>query len=412
MRKRMAAGRHSRRRWTVRGTGVVTLALTGLLLTPGLASARPTSPSDDQISAAQQAADSAAAQQGQVAAQLANAQAAVDQARAAANVALGDYQRKQTAYESARTTAQAADAAEKKAEADLAVAKAAVAAFARDSYMSGSTSSRMTAMVTSGSPAQMLERAALLDAVGDHRSQVVDQVTVAQHQADAAATTAHTALAQAETLKQQASAALDAASAQEASVRAQAAALQTQKSQLDTQVAAAQQNLAGLQGQRAAAVAYDQQSAAPSAPAPAGPVAPVAAPTNAAQVAINAAMRWLGTMYAWGGGSLTGPSEGFYPDQGVIGFDCSGLTRYAYARAGIILPRVAADQYYALPHVSSANLQPGDLVFYGPTADLIHHVAMYIGNGQMIEAPESGEVIHITRMRWGDYYGAGRPSDL
>jgi cell wall-associated NlpC family hydrolase len=117
-------------------------------------------------------------------------------------------------------------------------------------------------------------------------------------------------------------------------------------------------------------------------------------------------------MYAWGGGSLTGPSEGFGPDVGVIGFDCSGLTRYAYAQAGITLPRVAADQYAAFPRVS--GLQPGDLVFYATDPSdpsTIHHVAMYLGDGQMIEAPESGERVHVTAMRYGyEYIGAVRPS--
>ena len=117
-------------------------------------------------------------------------------------------------------------------------------------------------------------------------------------------------------------------------------------------------------------------------------------------------------MYAWGGGSLTGPSEGFGPDAGVIGFDCSGLTRYAYAQGGIQLPRVAADQYAASPKV--ADLQPGDLVFYATDPGdpaTIHHVAMYLGNDRIIEAPESGEPVQVTTMRYGyEYIGAVRPS--
>ena len=90
--------------------------------------------------------------------------------------------------------------------------------------------------------------------------------------------------------------------------------------------------------------------------------------------------RWIGTRYAWGGGSLTGPSEGVDIDAGVIGFDCSGLTRYAYARAGINIPRNSTAQYSALPKVSYNNLQAGDLVFWGSdpsdpeTADLMDRV--------------------------------------
>jgi cell wall-associated NlpC family hydrolase len=100
-------------------------------------------------------------------------------------------------------------------------------------------------------------------------------------------------------------------------------------------------------------------------------------------------------------------------DDGVIGFDCSGLTRYAYAQAGITIPRQSSQQYAALPKVSSSDLQPGDLVFYAFDTDrpsTIHHVAMYLGGGRMIEAPESGERVHLTAMRWGGFIGAARPS--
>jgi cell wall-associated NlpC family hydrolase len=283
--------------------------------------------------------------------------------------------------------------------------------------MSGSTSSRLTALLTSGSPSQMLERSALLDAAGDNRSKVLDQVAVAQHEAAVAADAAHTSLAKADTLKRQAAAALASAEQQEAGARQQAAAFQTQQVQFQAQLQQAQTTLASLQGQRAAAVAYDQQQAAAAkqASSSASYTPPAAGPgsSGAARTAINAALRWVGTRYAWGGGSLTGPSEGWGIDAGVVGFDCSGLTRYAYYQAGISIPRNSTAQYAALPKVSRTNLQPGDLVFYAfDTSDpsTIHHVAMYLGNGQMIEAPESGERVHVTAMRWGGYIGAVRPS--
>ncbi|MGZ4435401.1 MAG: C40 family peptidase [Trebonia sp.] len=417
MRKGMVAGRTANGRWGARLAGLVALVAAALLVTPGVASARPYNPTDGQISAAQQAASAAAAQVGAVSAQLATAQDAVDRAAGEANIALDHFQAKQQEYETAQAAAKVADDAAQKAQADLDAARVALGSFARDSYMSGSTSSRMTALLSSGSPSQMLERAALLDAAGDNRSKVVDQVTVAQHVAAVAADAAHTALAQADSLKKQAQTALASAEAQEASARQQAAAFQTQQAQLQVQLTAAQQNLASLQGQRATAAAYDRQQAAAAAARSSGSAsytAPTAGPgSSAARTAINAALRWVGTMYAWGGGSLTGPSEGWGIDAGVVGFDCSGLTRYAYAQAGITIPRNSTAQYAALPSVSRTNLQPGDLVFYAfDTSDpgTIHHVAMYLGNGQMIEAPESGERVHVTSMRWGGYIGAVRPS--
>ena len=127
------------------------------------------------------------------------------------------------------------------------------------------------------------------------------------------------------------------------------------------------------------------------------------APASAsAQVAIAAAARWLGTPYAWGGGSLTGPSLGFGSGAGTVGFDCSGLTRYAWAQAGISLPRTSRDQWNA-PGVrvtTMAQLQPGDLVFFA--SDLsdpstIFHVALYLGDDSIIEAPQAGDVVKVEQ---------------
>ena len=109
----------------------------------------------------------------------------------------------------------------------------------------------------------------------------------------------------------------------------------------------------------------------------------------------------LSLPYVWGG---DGPAEG--------GFDCSGLTRAAYAAAGIAIPRTAQTQYTAGPRIPAGQpLKPGDLVFYGATASTIHHVGLYIGNEKMIHAPQSGDVVRIANYRWtgDDFWGATRP---
>lgn len=135
---------------------------------------------------------------------------------------------------------------------------------------------------------------------------------------------------------------------------------------------------------------------------------------GAASPVIQAARHQKGTPYAWGGGTLTGPSTGQYPDTGTIGFDCSSLVRYAYyqgTRARITLPRTSAAQYQATADhpVADNKLRPGDLLFWGSTPASIHHVAVYTGNGHMIEAPQSGQTIHETRIRMNnDYLGATR----
>ena len=128
-----------------------------------------------------------------------------------------------------------------------------------------------------------------------------------------------------------------------------------------------------------------------------------AAPDQRAQVAVNTAMAQIGLPYVWGGDG---------PTNGDAGFDCSGLTTFAYAAAGVNLPRTAHTQYYAGPHVASgAPLQAGDLVFYGTPAK-VHHVGMYIGDGKMVNAPTFGKPVQVAFYRWNgdDYLGATRPA--
>lgn len=125
----------------------------------------------------------------------------------------------------------------------------------------------------------------------------------------------------------------------------------------------------------------------------------VAASGEVAQTVIAAAKEWLGTPYAWGGGTAQGPSMGSPPDAGVMGFDCSGLTLYAYAQAGITLPRVSATQYQAGAHVPLEQAQPGDLLFWSNSVGnpaAIHHVAIYLGHNKVIHAPQSGDVVKIS----------------
>ena len=87
-------------------------------------------------------------------------------------------------------------------------------------------------------------------------------------------------------------------------------------------------------------------------------------------------------------------------------FDCSGLTQYSWAHAGVEVPRVAADQDAFSVPVPLSQLLPGDLVFFGTTE--ITHEGMYIGDGLMINAPHTGDVVRITPMWWSDLVGFGR----
>jgi cell wall-associated NlpC family hydrolase len=134
-----------------------------------------------------------------------------------------------------------------------------------------------------------------------------------------------------------------------------------------------------------------------------GDCATITAPTSAALTAINYACGQRGLPYVWGGNG---------PEDGDAGFDCSGLTRAAYGAAGISLPRTSREQYAAGPRVpAGAPLLPGDLVFYA-TAGRVHHVGLYIGGGNMIDAPDFGQAVKVEPYRHprDDYVGATRPT--
>jgi cell wall-associated NlpC family hydrolase len=120
-------------------------------------------------------------------------------------------------------------------------------------------------------------------------------------------------------------------------------------------------------------------------------------PGEAGLAALKFALAHLGWPYLWGG-------------EGPGGFDCSGLVQAAYQAAGILLPRVAQDQYYATTKLGpNEALKPGDLLFFG-TAGNIHHVGIYLGGGLMVDAPHPGAVVRIESYAWQDYFGATRPA--
>jgi cell wall-associated NlpC family hydrolase len=159
---------------------------------------------------------------------------------------------------------------------------------------------------------------------------------------------------------------------------------------------------------RVAAVVSKPAQAVPLAPIPFEAIAfnphawlhnNPASPTGASAVAI--AQHYLRVPYVWGGAIP------------ATGFDCSGLTRFVYAQLGVNLPHYAASQFAAFPKLDPAQLQPGDLVFFEPKFDGPGHVALYIGNDQMIEAPHTGALVRVSSFskaaaRMG-FLGAVRP---
>ena len=128
-----------------------------------------------------------------------------------------------------------------------------------------------------------------------------------------------------------------------------------------------------------------------SAPAPSSPPPAVSSRSG---TAVNAALSQQGVPYRY---ATSKPG---------VSFDCSGLTKYAWAQAGVYLPHQSRAQYASIPHVAKGAAQPGDLIFfYSP----ISHVSVYLGGGQHVHAPATGDVVKISSVNWGKVSGVGRP---
>jgi peptidoglycan DL-endopeptidase CwlO len=189
---------------------------------------------------------------------------------------------------------------------------------------------------------------------------------------------------------------------QRASIESQLAERQALYSSIKDQIAqleAAERARQARLAAQAKAAANQQQSAPAPAPAPApssGDSSGSSAPPPATHSSVvSIALQYLGVPYVWGGAS---PS----------GFDCSGLTMYAYAKVGVYLPHNAAMQYGMGSAVSQSQLAPGDLVFFSG----LSHVGMYIGGGRFVHAPHTGDVVKISSLSesWyaATYVGARR----
>lgn len=120
---------------------------------------------------------------------------------------------------------------------------------------------------------------------------------------------------------------------------------------------------------------------------------------QAINLVIQRAMSQRGVPYLYGGGNVAGPTRGTGPHANIVGFDASGLMVYAFAGVGIKLPRTSGEQYLVGRKVAPAQARAGDLMFYGLNGS--QSVAMYLGNGQMLEATEPAVTVsaaHTTNM--------------
>jgi cell wall-associated NlpC family hydrolase len=412
----------------------------------------PPNPSDSQIHNAQARKDALAGEVGRLGARVAQLRNQLGQLQAEQALA-----EQKVAY--AIQKLQDARAAAEQAQQDVAAAHQGVVdaqqdfvKYAQAVYMSGQLGGTTGTLLTADDPNVLLEASALRQYQSTHQLTAIgnlQRATVAKSNADAAARQAvqrQTAATQAaKKAKQDADAKVVATRAQQREIQA---TLEASQNKLDK----ARSDLAGLNNQRAAYNAWVAEQARikaererqqrlareaaeraarqraaqnnggggggnyPSTPPPQGGSWSAAR----GQEAVNRAMSYLGWMYAWAGGNAYGPTrgvcagDGAFNDCNVVGFDCSGLVMYAWG------PYMRLDHYAATQftqagryHPSTSDLRPGDLVFWSSNGTIagIHHVAIYIGGGNVVQAPQSGSVIQVTplgQVSWG-YFGATRP---
>ncbi|TVT20132.1 C40 family peptidase, partial [Amycolatopsis acidiphila] len=395
-------------------------------------------PSDSEISSGQAQANAKAGEVGQLTNQLAEAetrladlQDQVELKMEEANKALVDQQTAEDAASQAQADADAARRESDAAAEQIEAARQQLDGFIAGSYQQGSTMGSISAYLGSTSPQDLLARAQLLSSVSGSQLnglQLMEQAQTEKSNKDAAARAALEVAQQkqaaAERARRTADAAQSAAVQAQQGQAAQTATLEASKNSVEQQLYTAQQRVAGLQGQRqryqdwlAQKQREDDERARQAALAAGkggsgggggGAVRPVTGSASAVvERAVARAMSQLGMPYAWGGGNAGGPTRGIhdggvadaYGDYRKIGFDCSGLMIYAYGGA-VSLPHYSGYQYDAGRKVPLSQMRRGDLLFWGRSG--IHHVAMYLGAGMMIEAPESGMVVRVTPVRYGD----------
>jgi cell wall-associated NlpC family hydrolase len=315
---------------------------------------------------------------------IAEVQRRIDALNDQADRAVEAYAQARIKLVAARRTAAVSRGRVKREEASLAAVRRSMNAVASSAYRSGGTDA-LTSLITTSSPQTFLDRAAALDRISRDQAERLAAAATARHRLAVVEDQAKRDLAAQRTVE--AAVAREKATIQHT--------LQAQKTLLSHLQAEERARLKKLQEERAAAARRAALRARASrARLIASSFATYNGPASGrAGAAVAEAYNKLGSPYEWG---AEGPSR----------FDCSGLTMWAWARGGVSLPHSSQMQYDVLRHVARADVQPGDLVFFGSP---IHHVGIYIGGGQMISAPHTGDVVKIQDAFRGDYVGAARP---
>ena len=412
------------------------LAVAGALclgLLPSSASADPAYPSAQQVERSKARVADTAARVGQVEARLAAATA-----RAAA-LATG-VARAVEAYNGARyrldQAVQAAELAQQRAAAargEVTAAQRRLGRFAAAAYRSGGDLQGLTAFLSATGPRDLLDRASAIDKIGASRQHALDDVQAARVVADVLQRRAGRTV----TARQHAADAVElskrAAESALAEQQRAVADIAAQREQLVHLLAAARNTSVRLE--RARQAGLERERAERAERARQAELRRQAAAREEARRKAEQAGRDRGsgssagaTGSPGGGGSSSGTASGaaraiaYARDQlgkpyvwaadGPDSFDCSGLTMRAWERGGVSLPHYSVAQYEQSRQVALADLRPGDLVFFGSDKTdpgSIYHVGLYIGGGEMIEAPYTGENVRISSIWRDSLFGGARP---
>ncbi len=427
----------------------------GLVVPTGVAAlADPVYPSQDQVDQARQAAGSAAQQVAALDAAFAAASARLESAQEKAAAAAEEYNGAKLLL--ARKVAEATTAARQAAAAASTAEDAArkVRQYAAAVYQQNGSLGDLGAFMSSDGPQELVDRLSAMETVGEARNRTLKQASSTSQVAVSLQARAAQARGQQQAAADRAEKSRRAAEQQQAAAAAMATQVkQAQQSMVvqlahlqKTSVKLEQDRQVGLRAEaerraraaaavraRAAAAEAARRSAAdrerarqdraradrdnrPSSPKPANepsspkpptppstptvpvPPPPPPPPSGGVSAVLAYARAQLGKPYLWGG---SGPNS----------FDCSGLTLMAWRRAGVYLSHYTGAQWAETARVPISDLRPGDLVFYGTSGPTSHHMGLYVGGGQMIEAPHSGAVVRYASIYRSDLlpYG-GRPS--
>lgn len=395
---------------------------------------------DDDVAAARAAVVDAASSVAQIEVLLAEQSAALDQAWVAVEAAAEDYAAAMEAQDAADAAAQVA--ADRAARADelMAAAHEDLGRIALEANRSGGGLDAFAALLSADGYEDFVARSAAMDQVGARADRAVQRYEAAELVSRTLAGQAQDAAAAAVRAADDAEGALAEAQTRQAAAEQQVAQVAAEREVLlarladlrQTSVEVEQARQAQLEADRRAREDAAAQAGHPTSPPSTGTPSggtPGSTPPPASDPTPPPAPPSSGDPYGLGTGSGRGTADQgrsavdwavaqvgkpyVYGATGPDSFDCSGLTSGAWRAAGVAINRTSRDQYRQVLKITYDSMRPGDLIFWGDDpADpgSIHHVAMFVGDGQMVEASRPGVPVRVTPIRWsGTMPYAGRP---